>query len=43
MLNDRGRGRRVRGGSNLFIVREGRVITPPLSAGILPGITRAAG
>jgi branched-chain amino acid aminotransferase len=26
--------------SNLFIVREGRVVTPPLSAGILPGITR---
>ena len=27
-------------GSNLFIVRSGRVATPPLQAGILPGITR---
>lgn len=26
--------------SNFFIVREGRVRTPPLSAGLLPGITR---
>jgi branched-chain amino acid aminotransferase len=27
--------------SNVFIVREGRVVTPPEDAGILPGITRA--
>ena len=27
-------------GENLFIVRSGRVLTPPLSATILPGITR---
>ncbi len=26
--------------SNLFIVEEGKIFTPPLSAGILPGITR---
>jgi branched-chain amino acid aminotransferase len=26
--------------SNVFVVREGRVATPPLHAGILPGITR---
>ena len=26
--------------ANLFIVRENTVVTPPLSAGILPGITR---
>jgi branched-chain amino acid aminotransferase len=26
--------------SNLFLVQEGAVVTPPLSAGILPGITR---
>lgn len=26
--------------SNFFIVRDGRVMTPPLSAGLLPGITR---
>jgi len=28
-------------GDNLFIVETGGVVTPPLSAGILPGITRA--
>jgi branched-chain amino acid aminotransferase len=28
--------------SNLFIVRAGRVLTPPLSTGCLPGVTRAA-
>jgi len=28
-------------GDNLFIVEGGKVVTPPLSAGILPGITRA--
>ncbi len=27
-------------GENLFLVRGGRIITPPLNAGILPGITR---
>ncbi len=27
-------------GENIFIVQEGRVITPPLSSSILPGITR---
>lgn len=27
--------------SNLFIVRNGAVLTPPLEAGLLPGITRA--
>lgn len=26
--------------SNFFIVQEGKVLTPPLSAGLLPGITR---
>ena len=27
-------------GENLFIVREGKILTPPLSSSILPGITR---
>ena len=27
--------------SNFFIVRQGHVLTPPLTAGLLPGITRA--
>jgi len=27
-------------GENLFLIREGKVITPPLSASVLPGITR---
>lgn len=27
-------------GSNLFVVRAGHVITPPVSAGLLPGVTR---
>jgi len=27
-------------GENIFIVKDGEIITPPLSAGILPGITR---
>lgn len=29
-------------GDNIFIVRDGRVLTPPVEAGILDGITRAA-
>jgi branched-chain amino acid aminotransferase len=29
-------------GDNLFLLREGRCATPPISAGILPGITRGA-
>lgn len=36
------RGRILEGSaSSLFVVRRGRVATPPLSQGILPGITRA--
>ena len=27
-------------GENIFVVREGKIITPPLSSSILPGITR---
>jgi branched-chain amino acid aminotransferase len=27
-------------GENLFLIRDGRVVTPPLSASVLPGITR---
>lgn len=27
-------------GENIFMVRDGKIITPPLNAGILPGITR---
>jgi branched-chain amino acid aminotransferase len=27
-------------GENIFMVRDGRILTPPISAGILPGITR---
>ena len=27
-------------GENIFLVRKGKIITPPLNAGILPGITR---
>jgi branched-chain amino acid aminotransferase len=27
--------------SNFFVVRDGEVLTPPLAAGLLPGITRA--
>jgi len=29
-------------GSNIFVVRDGVLLTPPLAAGILPGITRDA-
>ncbi|MBD3261430.1 MAG: branched-chain amino acid transaminase [Candidatus Altiarchaeales archaeon] len=29
-------------GENLFLVKDGRLITPPFSASILPGITRAS-
>jgi len=39
MLNDRGEVAEG-AGSNVFIVKDGVVITPPLAAGILPGITR---
>ncbi len=27
-------------GENIFVVKDGRILTPPLSVGILPGITR---
>jgi branched-chain amino acid aminotransferase len=39
LLNDRGEVAEG-AGSNVFIVKDGALITPPLSAGILPGITR---
>lgn len=39
LLNDRGDVAEG-AGSNLFIVKDGAVITPPLAAGILAGITR---
>jgi branched-chain amino acid aminotransferase len=39
LLNDRGEVAEG-AGSNVFIVKDGVVITPPLSAGILAGITR---
>ena len=29
-------------GENLFLIKDGKLITPPLSENILPGITRAA-
>jgi branched-chain amino acid aminotransferase len=29
-------------GENIFMVRDGRIFTPPLNAGILPGITRSS-
>ncbi len=29
-------------GENLFVVRDGRILTPPLGASVLPGITRDA-
>jgi branched-chain amino acid aminotransferase len=40
MLNDQGHVAECTG-DNIFIVEDSRVATPPLSAGILPGITRA--
>ena len=40
MLNEHGNVAECTG-DNIFIVKDGRVITPPLSAGILEGITRA--
>jgi len=39
MFNDEGHVAECTG-DNLFIVEAGKVVTPPLSAGILPGITR---
>jgi branched-chain amino acid aminotransferase len=39
MLNDQGNVAECTG-DNIFIVEDGRVVTPPLAAGILPGITR---
>jgi branched-chain amino acid aminotransferase len=29
-------------GENIFVVRDGKIITPPLGASVLPGITRAS-
>ena len=40
MLNDQGHVAECTG-DNIFIVEDSQVATPPLSAGILPGITRA--
>jgi len=40
MLNEKGNVAECTG-DNIFIVAGGRLITPPVSAGILPGITRA--
>jgi len=40
LLNTRGEVAEA-ASSNLFLVREGRLVTPPLSANILPGVTRA--
>ncbi len=40
MLNEKGFVAECTG-DNLFIVESGKVVTPPLSAGILPGITRS--
>ena len=39
MLNERGEVAEG-AGSNVFVVHEGRLLTPPLQAGILAGITR---
>ena len=39
MLNDRGEVAEATG-DNLFIVKDGMVLTPPVSAGILQGVTR---
>jgi len=39
MLNEHGHVAECTG-DNIFIVDSGRVVTPPLSAGVLPGITR---
>ncbi|HUG63683.1 MAG TPA: branched-chain amino acid transaminase [Gaiellaceae bacterium] len=41
MLTDDGAGSIADGpGENIFVVKNGRVLTPPLSTSILPGITR---
>ena len=29
-------------GENIFLVRDGTLYTPPISAGLLPGVTRAS-
>lgn len=39
LLNERGEAAECTA-ANIFCVREGRVLTPPLSSGCLPGITR---
>jgi len=41
LLNDRGHAASLSSG-NLFCIKGVRVLTPPLSAGVLPGITRGA-
>jgi branched-chain amino acid aminotransferase len=39
LMNDQGRLAECTS-ANFFLVRDGRVLTPPLAAGCLPGITR---
>ena len=39
LLNERGEVAECTA-ANIFCVREGRVLTPPLSSGCLPGVTR---
>jgi len=39
LLNAKGRVTEC-AGSSLFLVKRGRLITPPLSEGLLPGVTR---
>src|SRR5690606_29822021 len=41
LLNERGEVAECTS-ANIFIASEGRVYTPPLSSGCLPGVTRAA-
>ena len=40
MLNEQGNVAECTG-DNLFLVEDGQIVTPPLSAGVLPGITRS--